>query len=217
MSAKRTITTTAEPTQEIPVRVAFNPLAVEQAKVDALAELERLQGATIDNEAELDEFAALLVSTVAERKAIETMREGLRAPLKAAMKAVDALFHTSLQCKEAAERKLRALVGEYQAARAAEQRRLLAEARDAAVKREPERLSAALVASSAAAPLKQQGVGVKEVWSATVRAPDLVPYDWCIPDEKRIAKHARETPIDREPTPIPGVTFAREARTTVRS
>jgi hypothetical protein len=208
-AVKKTILATAESVslETIPVRVAFNPLAVEKAKTEALDELDRLQGATIDNDAELAEFSALLVSIVAERKTIENMRDGLRAPLKVALKAVDALFALSLQCKEASERKLRELVGTYQQGKAAEHRRLMAEAATAAQTRKPEALTAALVKASAVVPGKLASVGVKEVWQARLKSPDL----------KRINRHARETPIDKEPTPIPGVLFERVASTTVRS
>lgn len=214
---------TATPVSEqiIPVRIAFNPLAVETAKAAAIEQLNDLQGATIDNDDELDQFSALLVDTVAERKLIERMREEVLAPVKAALKAVtstvDALFKPSLQAKEASERKLRELVGTYQQAKAAEQRRLIAEASAAARDRKPEELSTALVAAQAVAPGKLVGVGVREVWKATVKAPGLVPYEWTVPDEKRINAHARNTPIDQEPTPIGGVTFERVASTTVRS
>src|SRR5688572_12537460 len=155
MPAKKAIETTGTdvaPADAINARAVFNPLAIEKAKTEALGELEQLQGATIDNDAELDEFASLLVSTVAERKTIEKMRDELRAPAKAMLKAVDALFGVALQAKEASERKLRELVGTYQQAKAAETRRLMAAAATAAQERKPEALTQALVAASAAAP-----------------------------------------------------------------
>src|SRR5688500_11452123 len=130
MPTKKTVTTTAVTLSEqvIPVKISFDPLAVDKAKTDAIEQLTDLQGATIDNDQELQEFAALLVATTAERKLIEGMRDAALAPIKSALKAatatVDALFNPSLQAKEASERLLRQLVGGYQAEKAAEHRRL---------------------------------------------------------------------------------------------
>jgi len=206
--------------QVIPVKISFDPLAVKTAETSALEQLNDLQGATIDNDAELEQFSALLVETTRERKLIEAMRAETLAPIKTALKVaedtVDKLFSFALTTKTASEKKLRELVGGYQQAKAEEARQLRAAAAKAAQARDPEALTKALVASNQVAPGKLAGVGVKEVWVATVKAPDLVPYQWCVPDEKRINKHARETPIEQTPVPIPGVIFTREARTTVR-
>lgn len=215
----RTVTPVSE--QIIPVRIAFNPLAVEQAKTEAIAQLNDLQGATIDNDDELQVFSALLVDTVRERKLIETMRDEVLSPIKAALKAatatIDALFKPTLSAKEASELKLRELVGGYQQLKAAEQRRLMSEAAAAAQARKPAELTTALIAAGEAAPKKIASVGVKETWVARIKSPDLVPYEWCTPDEKRIQAHAKATPIDRDPTPIGGVLYERVASTTVRS
>jgi hypothetical protein len=206
--------------QIIPVRISFNPLAVDKAKTDAITQLNELQGATIDNDADLQEFTVLLRETVAERKLIEGMRDEVLSPIKSALKTatatVEALFRVSLEAKQASEKKLRELVGAYQQAKATEQRKQIAEAAAAAQARDPAALTQALVAAQGAAPGKLGGVSVREVWVAAVKAPDLVPFEWRAPDEKRIAAHAKNTPIDQDPTPIPGVLFIREARTTVR-
>lgn len=200
----------------ITATVAFDPLAVDRAKAEALEELHGLQSATIDNDVELAEAAEMLRDVVAERKAIETMRDGLRSPAKALLKAVDNLFAVALDAKTASEAKLRSLVGAYQVAKAAEQRRLMVVAREAATAREPAALTTALVAATESAPMKIEGVGVREIWTVKRIAAELVPYEWCVPDESRIKRHARETPIDRDPEPIPGVIFERAAQTTVR-
>lgn len=207
----------AAPTERIETIVTFNPLAVAAAKAEAIEQLTALQAATIDNDADAAEGAALLVQTVDERKQIETMQAGLLAPLNASIKAVKALFAPALQAKQASEAKLRSLVGGYQLQKSTEQRRLLAAAADAAQQREPAALTTALAAASDAEPGKLAGVGFREVWAVRRIAADLVPHEWCVPDEQRIRKHARETPIDREPTPIAGVLFERVASTTVRS
>lgn len=216
MSKQRQLAAAA-PAEHITTTVTFNPLAVAEAKAEAIEQLTGLQAASIDNDDEAAEGAALLVQTVDERKQIESMREGLRAPLKAALKAIDALFAPALQAKEASERKLRELVGQYQLHKAGEQRRLLAEAAKAAQQREPAALTTALAKASAAEPGKLAGVGFREVWAVKRIDAGLVPHSWCTPDEARIKKHARETPIDREPAPIAGVFFERVASTTVRS
>ncbi len=206
--------------QVIPLKISFDPLAVDRAKAGALEQLNNLQGATIDNDDELDQFTSLLVETVAERKLIEAMQAEVLAPIEASLKTakltVKGLFRTALEAKQASELKLRELVGVYQAAKAEAQRQLTAQAAAAAQARNPAALSKALVAASVAAPTKLAGVAVKEVWVAFIKSPDLVPYEYLTPDEKKIAKHARETPINKEPEPIPGVLFTREARTTVR-
>jgi hypothetical protein len=217
---KPTVALTPREEREFPVKISFDPLAVKTAETSALAQLNDLQGATIDNDAELEQFSALLVETTRERKLIEAMRAETLAPIKTALKVaedtVDKLFNFALTTKQASETKLRELVGGYQQAKAEAARQLRAAAAKAAQERNPEALTKALVASNQVAPGKLAGVGVKEVWVATIKASDLVPYEWCVPDEKRINKHARETPIEQTPAPIPGVIFTREARTTVR-
>src|SRR5688572_4767847 len=62
-----------------------------------------------------------------------------------------------------------------------------------------------------------KGTSVREVWVATVAYPNAVPRDWCVPDDKRIAAHARNTPIEQAPTPIAGVTFMKKAVVSARS
>jgi hypothetical protein len=206
--------------QIIPIKISFDPLAVDTAKAEALDQLNGLQGATIDNDEELSIFSALLVETTRDRKLIEAMQAEVLAPIEAALKTakatVSGLFRTALETKQASETQLRALVAKYQTGKLAAQRELMAQAAAAAQARKPDELSKALVAASNLAPVKISGVTVTEKWQAKIKAPDLVPYEWCVPDEKRIAKHARETPIDRDPSPIPGVTFERVAGTTVR-
>ncbi len=61
-----------------------------------------------------------------------------------------------------------------------------------------------------------EGVSVGKKWVARIVHPDLVPRDWCVPDEKRINAHARLTNAGATPPPIPGVVFELEYKSTVR-
>ena len=77
-------------------------------------------------------------------------------------------------------------------------------------------LTTALNAVSAAAPTKIEGVSLKEEWLAEVVAPDLVPREWCVPDEKLLKRYVKGTPAHVQPVPIAGVRFSLVSKSIIR-
>lgn len=199
-----------------PITITFDPLAVDAANAAAIEELNGLQGASIDTDAEAAEAAELLRDVVREKDAIASMRDKLLRPVEALKKAVNDLFKPAYGARAASEEKIKSLIKAFQLAKLAEQRKQLAAASQAASARQPEAMSTALIAAHDAAPAKLDGVGFRPKWVARIKSPDLVPYEWCTPDVKRIDEHARKTPVDDEPTPIPGVLFERDASVSAR-
>jgi hypothetical protein len=199
-----------------PVAIALDPLAIDRATTDAIAELNALQEATIDDDADLTAAAEKLREIVRDKDIAAAMLGSVVKPLEQAKKAVNAIFKTWIDTKTASEVKVKRLIADFQLAQQAEQRRQLAAAAKAAQERKPAELTTALVAASDAAPSRLEGVSVKPKWVARIKSPDLVPYEWCTPDVKRIDAHARETPTDRPPEPIAGVIFELDATVTAR-
>ena len=112
-----------------------------------------------------------------------------------------------------------------------ERRRLQAEARQAEEERrlaEAAELEAAGYAEEAEAvieepivtapvhveaPPKMEGSHLRTTWKHEVITPGLVPREWCMPDDKKLAAYAR---ANREGASVPGVKFYPDHSTTTR-
>ena len=99
------------------------------------------------------------------------------------------------------------ILGTYNAAKLQARREELAKAQAAARLRDPAATTQALNARQELAPQKLEGVKVKLKWAATITDPELVPREWCCPDESAINAHARSFKENDQPEPIPGVAF----------
>lgn len=171
------------------------------------AELDALDGWTIDNEDDNTLAAEALRDVKRRHKALEAERKKIAGPLLEAKRAVDALFKPPREALEQAERLIKGKIAGYLEAVAERN----AEAVETASTAESlDEASAALATiEHAEAP---KGVNVRHVWRPVVIAEDLLDRRFLSPDPAKIKAWAKEhVDADGKPLAIPGVRFDREA------
>src|SRR5690606_24445955 len=111
---------------------------------------------------------------------------------------------------------LKKQIGEYKVAQRAMQAVNYQAAAQAHIVGDHTSASNKLAAAAAAETETARGTSVGEKWTVASIDAKTLPREWMIPDEKRIAAHARNTPADVEPAPIAGVVFVKEATVSKR-
>jgi hypothetical protein len=195
--------------------IKFSPSELEGKKTLFEETLTYVASVELKNEDSLIEANALLKDLKAELKAIDEMKTSATKPMNESLKIVRAWFRPLEDLGEAIEAKLKQKIATCTLAlrkKAEEDSQKLLAAADSS---DYNTLTTLVQEAQVAPTLK--GTSVREVWVATIAYPNAVPRDWCVPDDKRIAAHARNTPIDQAPTPIAGVTFMKKAVVSTRS
>jgi hypothetical protein len=195
--------------------IKFSPSELEGKKTLFDETLAYVASVELKNEDSLIEANALLKDLKAELKAIDEMKTSATKPMNESIKIVRAWFRPLEDLGEAIEAKLKQKIATCTLAlrkKAEEDSQKLLAAADSS---DYNTLTTLVQEAQVAPTLK--GTSVREVWVATIAYPNAVPRDWCVPDDKRIAAHARNTPIDQAPTPIAGVTFMKKAVVSARS
>lgn len=171
-----------------------------------------LQLRTEDDLAEANETLKLLKTEV---KAIEEMRTSATKPMNEALNTVRGWFKPleslCAEVEKLLKDKIAAKTLELRKKAEEDTKKLLA-----ACDQSDYNTLSTLVTSAATDP-KLAGTSVREVWTATICKPDLVPREWCTPDEKRINAMARATKPDEIPPGIPGVMFVKKAQVSTRT
>ena len=181
-------------------------------------EAQQIAKLAIESEEEEQEAAARLVEVKSLSKGLTDLIATAKRPFLDVTQAIDRLTKAGRDDIAELQKALTGVIGTYRIQLAQTRVRALEEARNAAGARETQALAVALNEAEDARPQKLEGLAVKLVWAVKRIAEDMVPRDWCVPDEKRIAAHAkafRGTPED-PPTPIPGVVFELTAETRAR-
>jgi hypothetical protein len=195
--------------------IKFSPSELEGKKTLFEETLTYVASVELKNEDSLIEANALLKDLKAELKAIDEMKTSATKPMNESLKIVRAWFRPLEDLGEAIEAKLKQKIATCTLAlrkKAEEDSQKLLAAADSS---DYNTLTTLVQEAQVAPTLK--GTSVREVWVATIAYPNAVPRDWCVPDDKRIAAHARNTPIEQAPTPIAGVTFMKKAVVSARS
>jgi hypothetical protein len=195
--------------------IKFSPTELDGKKTLFEETLVYVASVELNNEDSLIEANALLKDLKAELKAIDEMKTSATKPMNESLKIVRAWFRPLEDLGEAIEAKLKQKIATCTLAlrkKAEEDSQKLLAAADSS---DYNTLTTLVQEAQVAPTLK--GTSVREVWVATVAYPNAVPRDWCVPDDKRIAAHARNTPIDQTPAPIAGVTFMKKAVVSARS
>ncbi len=195
--------------------IKFSPSELEGKKTLFEETLVYVKDVELKNEDSLIEANALLKDLKAELKAIDEMKTSATKPMNESLKIVRAWFRPLEDLGEAIEAKLKQKIATCTLAlrkKAEEDSQKLLAAADSS---DYNTLTTLVQEAQVAPTLK--GTSVREVWVATIAYPSAVPRDWCVPDDKRIAAHARNTPIEQAPTPIAGVTFMKKAVVSARS
>jgi hypothetical protein len=214
--------------QELPVKVTFNPFALESAMRAAAKEQTALEGCTIDDDDDARAASGELRLRVTELAAVERMWAETKAPIKELEKRIDTLFKPGVEAARLVVNTLRGLLEGYEKLKREAQRKALAEAAKVATHADATKLHTALVAAADAAPTQLEGTSFVRTWivkrytigcvapdgqhrTAATMIPDVF---WSI-DEKALARVGREHKGD-EPPVVPGVVWAEELSSRVR-
>jgi hypothetical protein len=164
----------------------------------------------------LDTANELVRAIIGEKKAIEAMRKSATQPLNAALREINGWFKPLTALCDVVERDLKAGIAAYVTAEQERQRQAYEVAARAHVAGDDEQARGALAVANEAATSAPQGTSIREVWTAEIIAPNMIPHEYLKPDEAKINAHAKATPTDVEPAPIPGVRFTKKAIVSVR-
>jgi hypothetical protein len=171
------------------------------------AELDELEDWTIDDDEDSELAADMLRDVKARHKALEAKRKEITKPLNAATKAVNDLFRAPRSMLEQAEQLLKSKIAGYLEA---QDQANAAALETAAIADTPAEASAALASiGQTEAPA---GVSVRSHYRAIVFNPEIVPYQFLMPDEAKIQDFTNAAVRERgKPEPIPGVRFEKIA------
>lgn len=189
-------------------------LAEKRALYDSVAELAaRLAVADADSMKTADE---LLKEILRERDGLEEVRKSGPGALDSIVRGLNAKFKPLRDKLDAAASNLKNIIGAYVVAERRKQEDAYRAAATAHAAGQHGEAQQALASAVGVQTAPVQGTSVREVWAVKRIAADLLPREWMVPDVPAINAHARETPIDQEPTPIPGVIFERVPAVTAR-
>lgn len=188
--------------------------AHEVAALQEIAEIELAawcEGFAIETAEEYAAVDSCLSDVVRRKDAATAMRTSATGPLYKATKTIEGWFAPYLGALTKMEALLKGGMGSYRLAQATKEREAREAAAQAADAGDGAALTEALtVATEAAqAPAGRASVGFE--WRVHRVVPDLVPREWLIPDERRIAQFAKAHKGDDAPV-IPGVIFERHAK-----
>jgi hypothetical protein len=153
---------------------------------------------------------------VTEKDGLEAVRESGPGALGGIVRKLNAKFKPLRDLLEVAESNLKHAIGSYTLAQRLQQQQGYQAAALAHAQGAHAAAQSALAVASAAQTSTPQGTGVRAVWTVKRIAADMLPREWLVPDEARIHAHAKATPADQQPYPIPGVTFELGAEVSVR-
>lgn len=194
---------------------------VDLAKLASLtsglrAEAERVRALTVDNDAEEQQAAARLGALKLADAGLRELIATSKRPFLDVTQALDKMTKAGRDDLAAAIGAYTSIIGAYNARKLEARREALAEAQAAARQRDTAAVTEALNVRQENAKQKLDGVAVKLRWIATVVDPELVPREWCTPDEKAINAHARGFTENDTPAPIAGVEFQLVGGSTLR-
>lgn len=171
--------------------------------------LENVSAVTVADPASCRFAQTMLVEILKRKDELSTQEKSATGPISVALKEIRSWFAPMLLLLSECEAELKQKIGYYIASEKAEREALMRQAQQAQQQGNQRALVQAL--NAAAKPVEApKGTSVREVWRAVIFRPELVPYQYLCPDEAKIKAHAKATPADRTPEPIPGVRFEKE-------
>ncbi len=198
---------------------------------------------TISNQGDYDSASTILKAVKSRYKELDDQRKEITKPIDEAKKSVMNLFKQPLELLEKTEsflkRKMIDYTEEQERKARAEQKRLqdLADKQAAEEKKKLDAKIARALESGKTEKAEelqakkeevipmtvpiitpqfetQKGQSFRENWSAIIIDPNLVPREWCVPDEKALNAFAKSTKGTKQ---IPGVEFKMEKILSQRS
>lgn len=160
----------------------------------------------IASQEEFEAYSDVLREVKTRRKVIAEEEDKVTRPQREALAAARALFKTLDAQFESAEKKLKALIADYDQRRKEEEKKAL----EAALQSDNAR---ALVNLAAQAAPVAQGVSVRTLYDFIIVDPDKIPDDFWVVDEKKIGAVVRST---KGSIVIPGVEIVQRSSVSVR-
>ena len=188
---------------------------------------------TISNQGDYDSAKAIL-DTVKDRwKELEAQRKDIVEPLNEAKEKVQSLFKQPLELLKKAETFIKQQMTNYaieQERKAREEQKRLQDIADAEAKRQQKILDEKIARAEASGKTEKveeliekkenvipiivpviapqietpKGVSFKDNWKAIIIDANIVPREWCVPDEKSLNAFAKSSKGTKK---IPGVEF----------
>lgn len=180
-----------------------------QTAKDVLAQLRDL---VVETPEQIEIAGAILVDVKGEYKRLDERLKQITAPMNAALKSVRDLFRPALLALEEAESLLKAKISQAQLAIAETNRRAM-EATQAALAAGNVRL-AAQASSAIVSTEAPSGVSYRDAWTFRVVDASKLPRDFLMPDMKKIAAHVK---VHGDKHPIPGVEVVKDVQVVARA
>jgi len=162
---------------------------------------------TVVGSPSLEYAGSLLEYIKKEKKGLEEVRKSGPGALMSLGRKLSAQFKPLSDSLEKGEKHLKAQIGGYIAEQRELERKALQDAAAAHVKGDQETAKNAVLHAAEVTTSAGSDTTVREVWRVAAVDPALVPRNFMIVDEKRIASIARATPGDVAPPEIAGVVF----------
>lgn len=169
----------------------------------------------VDSQAAAD-WANYCLHLIAEgQKEVEATRKQIVQPLNAQVDEVNGEFMPRLKRAKQLRDMLADALAEWVKAQEVAKTEAMRAAAQAHLAGDHKGAQLALQVANYAQATAPAGTSMKQVWKAEVTDPSRVPREYCIPDEKLLARMAREA--KERPPEIPGVRFYQDTRTIVRT
>lgn len=194
------------PSEQITVPIPHSAEEIREIQIAAEAEVAEYVEFTIETPEEFAAVDAALSDRAREYDRVIAMQKSVLAPLEGVAKTIRGWFKPTLTALETTITRYKGTMGAYELERRKRER---AEREAAAVAAET---GASVVEHLTAATALAQTTGratKRLVWRVERIIRDMLPAEYLIPDEKRIAAEARAHTGD-DPPVIPGVVFRQE-------
>lgn len=199
------------PPTSIELAIPIDATEVSRMQASAEADAPAYAALVVADEADYTFADSLLTDVVRRKDALDTMRKSATAPMREAIKTVDGWFKPVLTLLADAEAHVKRAMGAYRLERDAREAEARAIAADAAAEGDAATLIEALTLAADAAEKPEGRATTTFVWTVKRVIRELLPTEYLMPDERKIAAVARAH-RGEEPPVIPGVVFEREAR-----
>lgn len=180
-----------------------NPTGLaKEIEGEALPLAKQTKGVVITSAEEYDLLTKSLLDLSEQAKRLKTAKESVTKPLNEALKNLRAIFSPAEKAVDEAIQSIKAAVLIWN--RKVEEDRRQAVLNAQTVAKKSHTLAKHQLAKAPDPVEHVTGISIKEHWVAVVEDPDLVPREWCAPDEKRLNAYAKATKGSVE---VPGVRF----------
>lgn len=199
---------TTAPEKAITIAIPYSLLEVQALQLEAEAEAAAYIEFTIENAAEYAAVDAALSDVVRRKDQALAMRKSVLAPLEGVAKTIREWFAPWLRALETTETRYKGTMGAYELERRRLEREAFERAADAADRGEP---VVEALTQAAEFGTRVGRATSRVVWRVERIIREMLPAEYLIPDEKAIAKVAREHTGD-DPPVIPGVVFKQDVQ-----